>query len=90
LAEDVIYIRESYINILPSVHLTMFRYKSAGIMERMSNAVSFEAPHLRLGRPWESRNGASRNPQGLLAKDETYIAAAQLTVASMPFFRWSQ
>jgi hypothetical protein len=59
-------------------------------MERMSNALSFEAPSLRLGRPWESRNGRSQNPQKLFAKDETYIAAAQLTFASMPFFRWSQ
>lgn len=68
----------------------MFRYKMAGILEQVWNALSFEARGTPRGRPWEARNPRSQTMQGLAAKNETYIAPTQLIMVSTPFFRWLQ
>ncbi len=64
----------------------MFGYKSAGIAEKMMNAL-----------PSGNTRRANRDPPvlapetpGMARADETYIAATQFTIVSTPFFRWNQ
>ncbi len=65
----------------------MFGYKSAGIVEEFASALPFVRTHSQ-GR--KSATAIVPEMPGVTRNDETYIAATQFTVASMPFFRWSQ
>ncbi len=68
----------------------MFGYKSAGIVKQAWNALSFETFRSGRGAAWHVHNPRSQASQGPVARNDTYIAPPQLTVVSMPFFRWSQ
>ncbi len=66
----------------------MFGYKSAGIAEELVNALPLIHPHGGHGRV--KRVAIVPEAAGVVRRNETYIAPTQFTVASMPFFRWSQ